>query len=219
MSKRKNKMKLKYFNNKEELRDFAIKVFQFVRNQFTLYEDKASHSLNHTIRVSHTCLELAIKLEAYVDVVIIAALFHDVGRTIEESTGQCHAEMGAEIAGNFLKQESMNIMVEEVEEIIRSHRYSKGIEPSSIEGKILRDADALDALGSMGLYRTISYSVEKGYGLEKALEHFDEKLFKLPDLMRFPITKKLADEKCKILKKFVQDINEELERSRIETLL
>ncbi len=210
---------LEFFPNYYEFKGILIKAYQFILKQFLVSGNKKSHSLEHTIRVTHTCMKLGYELNAKLDVLIIAALFHDTGRPIEEATGRCHAELSADIATEFLKEHSLNDMIPEVCDIILSHRFSKKIKPKSKEGKILKDADALDALGAMGLYRTISYSIEKKYDLKKALEHFDEKLFKLPELMHFPFTKKLAEERCKILKEFVKDIEENREKSNFDSLL
>ena len=210
---------LKYFSSIPEFRKFLIKAYQFVKQQFLFHENKESHSLEHTIRVVNSCISLACKLDGAVDVVVIAALFHDVGRPIENVIGKCHAETSAEIASSFLTQCSLNNIVSEIKEIILSHRYSKKREPTTKEGKILKDADALDALGAIGLYRTISYSVEKGYGLAKALEHFDEKLFKLSSLMRFDLTKQIAEEETKMLRDFVKQAKEGIESSDFESVI
>ena len=210
---------LEFFSNYQEFNNILVKAYQFILRQFLVPGSKKSHSLEHTIRVTHTCMNFGFELNAKLDVLIIAALFHDTGRPLEEVTGRCHAEISAEIATEFLKEHSLNDMIPEVCDIILSHRFSKEIKPTSKEGKILKDADALDALGAMGLYRTINYSIEKKYDLEKALKHFDEKLFKLPELMHFPSTKKLAMEKSKILKEFVENIEESRKKSDFDSLL
>ncbi len=210
---------LKYFSSITEFREFLIKAYQFVKQQFLLYENKESHSLEHTLRVTNSCINLACELDGAVDVVVIAALFHDVGRPIENALGKCHAETSAKIASSFLTQNSLNDMVSEIKDIILSHRYSGKREPSTKEGKILKDADALDALGAIGLYRTISYSVENGYGLVKALEHFDEKLFKLSSLMRFDLTKQIAVEETKMLRDFVKQARKGIESSNFERVI
>jgi uncharacterized protein len=210
---------LKYFTNINEFRQLITKAYQFVRQQFLLYENKESHSLEHTIRVTNSCIDLASQLNGSIDVVAIAALFHDVGRPLEDISGKCHAELSAEIASTFLTRNSLSEMVEEIKEIILSHRYSKKMEPTTKEGRILKDADALDALGAIGLYRTISYSVENKYGLKKALEHFEEKLFNLPNLMRFDLTREIAEKEIELLREFAAQAEKSVENSNFERIL
>jgi uncharacterized protein len=208
--------KLKYLSNITELRDVFRKAHDYVKGQFQLYEDKKSHSFDHIVRVTNTCLNLAQKLEANLDVLLLAAIFHDVGRPIEEIDGRCHAEVSAEESENFLNKQNLSMLKKDVSEAILSHRFSKNIAPKTKEAKILQDADALDALGAIGLYRTISFSCERGLDMQEALVHFDEKLFKLPARMHFPLTKLIAENKCNILKDFVKKVEEESDNKFIE---
>ena len=55
--------------------------------------------------------------------------------------------------------------------------------------------------------------------MQEALIHFDEKLFKLPSRMHFPITKQIAENKCIILKEFVKKIEEESNNSFFNTFM
>ena len=210
---------LKYFDNVADFNDILIKIYEFVRQQFLIYESKTAHSLEHTIRVANLCLDLAIKFDAAIDVILIAALFHDIGRPIEELTGRCHAEISSEKAKEFLESYSKKDLISEVCSAIKTHRFSKGIEATTKEGKILKDADALDALGVIGIYRTISFSTEKGLNLEEARKHFDDKLLKLPSLMHFPLTKKIAEKECIILEEFAQEMDLGIDKSKFKLLL
>ena len=201
--------KLKYFSDYNQFTSIILEAYNYIADKFAEDESSDSHSLDHTIRVANTCIKLTKKLGGAIDVVIFAALFHDVGRIAEKKTGKCHAEVSAAIVSKFLKKKGLEPLINEVSEAILSHRYSKEIEPKTKEAKILQDADALDALGSIGLYRTISYSIENKRDLKKAKEHFHEKLFKLPSHMHFRITKKLAHRKCAILKSFISGLDSE----------
>ncbi|MCG3215158.1 MAG: HD domain-containing protein [Candidatus Heimdallarchaeota archaeon] len=214
-----NKQNLRFFKNLTDFNHFIIKVHEFVRQQFLQYESKSSHSLEHTIRVANLCLELGVQLDAALDVVLTAALFHDVGRPIEELTGKCHAEISAEIAREFLERELRSELISDVGDAINSHRFSKKTEATTKESRILKDADAIDALGAVGIYRTISYSAEKGLNLEEARKHFDAKLLKLPSLMHFPITKEIAERECEILLKFVEELDIGIYHSKFELFL
>lgn len=211
--------KLKFLSNLTELKEVLQKAHKYVKKQFQLYEDKMSHSFDHIIRVTNTCLELAPKLDAHLDVLLIASMFHDVGRPIEEINGRCHAEVSAEKAVEFLDGLNLTLLKQDVTEAILSHRFSKNIAPKTIEAKILQDADALDALGAIGLYRTISFSCERGLNMKEALVHFDEKLFKLPSRMHFSITKNIAEDKCSILNEFIKKVGEESSNIHFNTFM
>ena len=213
------KVKLKYISDISALREIIDITHQYTRDILVASNKKQSHSFDHILRVVNTCYNLAIQLEAYLDVTLLAAFFHDVGRPIEEETGKCHAEVGAEIAEEFLKKNNLIELVQDVCDAIKSHRFSKGIEPKTTEAKILQDADALDALGEIGLYRTISFSCEGGLNLKEAIKHFDDKLLKLPARMHFPITRELAKKRCEILIEFKEGIQEELKCSEIGAFL
>ncbi len=211
--------KLKFLSSQAELKEVLQKAHEYVKNQFQLYENKMSHSFDHIIRVTNTCLELAPKLDAHLDVLLIASIFHDVGRPIEEINGRCHAEVSAEKAAEFLDKLNLTELKQDVTEAILSHRFSKNIAPKTREAKILRDADALDALGAIGLYRTISFSCERGLKMKESLIHFDEKLFKLPSMMHFPITKNIAEDKCNILNEFIKKVGEESSNIHFNTFM
>lgn len=210
-------LNLRYLSSYSSLQELILLCYEFLSKKYS--EASNSHDLEHTIRVTYTCIEIGDQLNADMDVLIIAALFHDLGRPYEEKTGQCHAEIGAEMAKDFLLANNYDDLIEPVTKAIYSHRYSKNIEPESLEGKILQDADMLDALGSIGLYRTISYSVENNRDLKESKHHFYEKLLLLPSRMHFKITKKLALERVQLLKLYVNRLEEEIAKSDFLSLI
>jgi len=103
--------------------------------------------------------------QADMDVLEIASYLHDVGRQLQdESNGSlCHAERGAHIAENLLKD--FPLKQEQKSNIIHSiisHRYRGNRVPESIEAKILFDADKLDSIGAIGLARAFQFAGEIG---------------------------------------------------------
>ena len=214
-----NGYRMKFVSSTKELKEIILKAYQVVKKELHTDTNKKFHSLEHTIRVANTCLFLAKELDGYGDVLLLSALFHDIGRPIESKTGRCHAEIGVERVQLFLEQEELTELSQDVCDAIMSHRFSKNIKPKTLEAEILQDADALDALGAFGLFRTLGYSFEKGRDLDESLEHFYEKLFTLSSRMHFPITKKLAKEREKILYDFVAGINEDRKKEDFNHLL
>jgi uncharacterized protein len=94
--------------------------------------------------------------------------------------------------------------------VIRTHRYSEGMEPNSPEGRLLSDADKLDAIGAIGVYRAIAQAENKGKGMVGFLQHADEKLLKLKDLMYTAKGKELATKRHNVLQRFVEELRNEI---------
>ncbi len=121
----------------------------------------SAHDKEHVYRVLYTALDIAQAEEnVNYDVLIAAALLHDIGRQAQiENSSLCHAMVGADMAQTFLIRCGYdNDFVEAVAQCIRSHRFRKDRPPQSLEAKILFDADKLDVTGAMGAARTLLYA-------------------------------------------------------------
>eukprot|EP00172_Hildenbrandia_rubra_P001021 Plantae.Rhodophyta-Hildenbrandia_rubra.ctg16109.p2 GENE.Plantae.Rhodophyta-Hildenbrandia_rubra.ctg16109~~Plantae.Rhodophyta-Hildenbrandia_rubra.ctg16109.p2 ORF type:complete len:186 (+),score=31.45 Plantae.Rhodophyta-Hildenbrandia_rubra.ctg16109:55-558(+) len=71
-----------------------------------------------------------------------------------------------------------------------------------IEFDIVQDADRLDAIGAVGVARCFMFGGARGHSLESGVQHFEEKLFLLKDLMKTKVGKTLAVERHQILVQF-----------------
>ena len=118
--------------------DGAIK-----RAKELLIKADASHGLDHAERV----LEYALKIaqaheEADLEVLEIACWWHDVGRI---SGDRNHPRASAILVEAELPSFGfVPDFIQEVREAISNHSSHAVIEPSNIEGKILKDADKLE---------------------------------------------------------------------------
>ena len=171
------------------------------------------HGFTHVERVLKLSSEIGIALNANLPVIKIAALLHDVGRYLKKDDEvRNHAEISAEIAEDFFIKNNFNIVIEDVENIlhcIRAHSFSNGLEPKTLEAKILSDTDKLDALGAIGLYRTIGFTILRNGGLDDVIEHLENKILKLKNRLYLDISTEIANSREKLIIKFYNEIKEQ----------
>ena len=92
---------------------------------------------------------------------------------------------------------------------IRSHSFSNNLKHSTLEAKILFDADKLDAIGAIGLYRTIGFTIKNGGGIEQVIKHLESKILKLKDLVYLDNSKQIAEKRHEIIIDFYNKIKGE----------
>lgn len=124
-----------------------------------------SHGWDHTERVLALARHIGEREGADLNVLALAATLHDIAR-LEESAargGVDHARRGAEMAAEFLAGEGApEELTLQVRHCIESHRFRGGVEPASLEARVLFDADKLDSLGAVGIGRAFLFAGEVG---------------------------------------------------------
>ena len=178
---------------------------------------KDPHGLEHARRVLKLCMLIAEKERGDIDIIIPAAMLHDIGRDNRKD----HAKSSAKKASKILEKLGYSKdRIDHIVRVIEEHSFSANRVPSSKEAKILSDADKLDALGAIGIARVFMTSVVLNRGIKEALMHFHEKILKLPDKMYTQTGKKIAKKRVKIVSEFVKELEKELaELENINLLL
>jgi uncharacterized protein len=194
-----------------------------------------AHDLNHALRVALSMLQLAgEKAEeklAFRDVVA-AALCHDLV-LVEKNSPQRAAASGyaAEAAQILLGDlDFAPEAIATIAEAIRDHSYSRGAVPQSLLGRLLQDADRLDALGAIGIMRTVSTSVRMGASYfhpedpwatrrtlaqrQYTIDHFFEKLLRLEGTMCTDAGRAEAARRTRIMQDFLDELAQELGEPR-----
>lgn len=147
-------------------------------------ENDPLHFIGHTIDVVNYVKELLEKIPANKEICIIAAYWHDVGRTVKD-------EGHEEESGRILKEEMTKLgysdeMIEQCYSAVVNHRR-KSI-PPTIEGKIVRDADKIAYIGKNRWKRCIE---EDPHALDEIIEIY------LPilrdEILRLEYSKELFD--------------------------
>ena len=179
----------------------------YINNVFKNNAD--GHDTNHSIRVYKNACKIA---EGYPKsnhmVVSLASLLHDVD---DHKLFNTENNMNARI---FLRSQNVESdMVEFICKVINGVSFSKneGKQPDSIEGKIVQDADRLDAIGAIGIARTFAFGGKKGRSLESSMQHFSDKLLLLKDEMNTEEAKKIAEIRHTYMLGFLSEIREEME--------
>ena len=175
-----------------------------------LFQNNAGgHDAAHTLRVYRNALLIArSEPDCDLEIVSLAALLHDA-----DDHKLFHTENNAN-ARSFLKAHG----VEKAEEIIAavnsvSFSQNRGKRPETLEGKIVQDADRLDAIGAVGIARTFAFGGEHGRSLNSSIRHFHDKLLLLKDEMNTAAARRLAEERHAYMIGFLEEYAKEMDGS------
>lgn len=191
-------------------------------------KNDSAHDFHHIMRVFKNAQKLCKKEKANEKLVLTAVLLHDlVSYPKSDSRSKMSSVHSAEEAKKILdKFDYSNEEIKIICDAIRDHSFSRGKTPETLEGKILQDADRLDAIGAIGIARVFAvggsekrpfYNTDDPFCKIRlpddktwTLDHFFQKLLKLDSLMNTKSAKIEAKRRTKILKKFLLDLKQEI---------
>ena len=122
-------------------------------------EHDPSHDISHSLRVLFLAEKIAINENSDLDIIIPAAIFHDVINYPKNHEKRLHSSKeSAEFIKNILEnlKDFPKNKIEKVYESIKLCSFSKGLIPDFIEAKILQDADGLESMGAISVMRTFA---------------------------------------------------------------
>ena len=187
-----------------------------------LFENEASgHDYEHSIRVYNNSLLINKMVKGNEFIISLATLLHDVDDSKVFKTSNF------ENARLIMDKYSVDrLIIEQVIEVISTVSFKGGNNdiPKTIEGEVVQDADRLDAIGAIGIARAFTYG---GYHKRKmydpnisprdkmtieeyrsnngtTINHFYEKLIKLESSMNTTVGRKIASERTKFLKEYLE---------------
>lgn len=203
----------------------------------TLTHDDLAHDWLHVQRVTEWCLRIARSIGADEDLAGAAGLLHDLINIPKESDlRSMGSTLSAQAGVRYLKD--VGYSDEEIDTVtgaIATCSWSRGLKPTNIIGKVLQDADRLDAIGAIGVMRNIACAQamrgRKHSGLfyhpdqpvpwdkepnrlndkEHALDHFFCKLLHLKDGMHTAIATDEANKRHQWMLTFLQEVERELQ--------
>lgn len=187
-----------------------------------------AHDFEHILRVYKNAEKICKTEKADKKLVLSAVLLHDIVSFPKSDKRSKTASIKSAIkAKKILKRFNFSMTeIKIIMDAIESHSFSKNKKPKTLEGKILQDADRLDALGSIGIARTFAVSGgenrpfynkydpfcsnRKPDDQKWTVDHFYKKLLLLQTRMNTRFAKNEAKRRTKILEKFLNDLKKEI---------
>ena len=182
----------------------------------TFLDEGTGHDYFHIERVVINARKILETENADSFLVELAAWTHDIG----DYKLHDGVDKSEELITAFLQSIQVeNDTINKVLEIVSQVSFSKGNTPTTIEAKIVQDADRLDAIGAVGIARCFAYGGSVGnilynpYDNSKdasSVQHFYDKLFKLKDLMNTETAKRIAESRNRYMENFIEEFYNEV---------
>jgi uncharacterized protein len=193
-----------------EKREQLNAIRQYVTNSFN--NERTGHDLYHLQRVTRMAMEIAREEDANLFRCEAIAWLHDVAdhKLVENE------ESAIQALENFL--ESLPLTRPDIEAIIKAINtisFSKGKIPTSLEGKIVQDADRLDAIGAIGIARAFTFGGARGKFMyheqdnDNTIQHFYDQLLKLKSTLHTNTAKSIAEDRHQFMQQFLEKFHQE----------
>ncbi|MGT2681864.1 HD domain-containing protein [Streptococcus porci] len=195
-----------------------------------LAREASGHDWWHIVRVRHLATTIAQREKADLFICQAAALVHDLADEKLNESAQAGLDRVAQL---LTKVEIDSLRQNHIMEIIStmSFKGGGGKPMTTLEGQIVQDADRLDAIGAIGIARTMAFSGNKGRlihdperqprdqltsedyrkGDDTAIMHFYEKLLRLKNLMNTNYAKEMAEHRHAFMQAYLDEFYAEWE--------
>lgn len=200
------------------------KVINEIKSQFE--GDSSGHDWFHIERVLNLSRYIQSKEGGDIEIIELAALLHDIS---DHKFNGGKLDEGGKVALNILSKFNYpEEKASKVKYIIDNVSYKGSgtkTEMISLEGKIVQDADRLDAIGAIGVGRTFAYGGFKGQPMYDpeikvkthnsfeeyassqgtTINHFYEKLLLLSDRLNTKTARELGQKRHQLMKDFLDE--------------
>ena len=187
-----------------------------------------AHDMEHIRRVVVAARQLAVAEGADLAVVLPAAWLHDCVSVPKSSPLRPRASaLAAEEAARFLGELGYPAaLLPAVAHAIVAHSFSAGVPPETPEARVVQDADRLDALGAVGIARTLMLGAVMGRPLydpaepfpldrppddaRSSIDHFYTKLLRLAGTMQTAAGRAEAERRTAFMRGFLAQLGQEI---------
>ena len=147
-----------------------------IRERLHKLDLSVSHGFEHIDLVLSYAIELQSTYGGDLDVITAAALLHDLGRSDPSYRGVESAVQSAKSALIILEDiEFPSEKISSVMQAIAEHDQSD-LRPSTMEGRILKDADFLAGFGATGIIRSAMWTGETRGNMSDLVERLERKM-------------------------------------------
>ncbi len=188
-----------------------------------------AHDLAHLDRVWNNAHQITQSEESANQRVLLgAAYLHDLANLPKDAANRAEAStLSANAAAPILRELGFSeVDIDAAAHAITAHSFSANTPPKTIEAKILRDADRLDALGAVGIARTFLVAGALGRPLydpgdpfavnrplddtKWSIEHWQTKLLHLPRNMVTTKGRELAEQRAGRMRAYLNQLSDEI---------
>ena len=206
-----------------------MNVLDSIKNEIIkIMDNDPAHDFDHVMRVYTNAKKIVKEEKADEKLVLSAALLHDIVSYSKSSTRSKFSSIdSAKKSKIILKKYGFSEKeITIVSDAIKDHSFSQNKVPETLEGKILQDADRLDALGAIGIARVFAtsgslnrpfYNIDDPFCTKRnpdddlwAIDHFFNKLLKLESLMNTRSGKIEAKKRTNVLQEFLKQLKDEI---------
>ena len=205
-----------------------MNVLDSIKNEIIkIMDNDPAHDFDHIMRVYTNAKKIVKEEKADEKLVLSAALLHDIVSYPKSSKRSNSSIDSAKKSKIILKKYGFSEKeITIVSDAIKDHSFSQNKVPETLEGKILQDADRLDALGAIGIARVFAtsgslnrpfYNIDDPFCTKRnpdddlwAIDHFFNKLLKLESLMNTRSGKIEAKKRTNVLQEFLKQLKDEI---------
>ncbi|MGI0047014.1 MAG: HD domain-containing protein [Nitrosotalea sp.] len=202
------------------------KLKEYVRKK--VEGNDPAHDFEHIMRVYNNAKKLAKTERTEPKLVLVAALLHDIVSYPKSDPRSKNSSVKSAMKAEQILEEYgyTKDEIRIISDAIRDHSFSRDTIPKTLTGKVLQDADRLDAIGAIGIARTFSVG-----GAEKrrfynnkdpfcrtrrpddtrwTLDHFYRKLLLLEKKMNTKSARLEAKRRINTMKQFLDELRHEI---------
>lgn len=208
--------------------DLELWEKRFAAHVASIEAADAGHDIEHIKRVVKSAKQFAHKEQADLWVVLPAAWLHDCVQVRKDSPLRSQASrMAADEAGSLLSQwQYPEVHHAAIHHAICAHSFSANIPCQTLEAKVVQDADRMDALGAIGVARTLLVGAQFGNPLTfhedpfcyhrqaddqaAIIDHFYTKLLTLKDSFQTAAGQREAAQRHQFMLDFLHQLEQEM---------